>query len=157
MSIRRTLILALAVALLAAAPARAATGSQYLASRLTTSGGFAEAGSSTPSVSLTEWAVMGIAAAGGHPATMHRTGGHTPLYFLAVRAKTWSTAYELERGILAAVAMGRSPYSFGGRNLVAALRTKVGPTGRIGSAANSTYWGVLAFRAAGAMLPNRAL
>ncbi|MGZ4430924.1 MAG: hypothetical protein ACXVYV_04680 [Gaiellales bacterium] len=157
MSIRRTLILALSLTALAPAPAHAASASQYLASRLTLSGGFAEAGSSTPSVSLTEWAVMGITAAGGHPATMHRAHGRTPLYFLAVRARSWSTAYDLERGILAAAAMGRSPYNFGGRNLVAALRTTVAPNGRIGPAANSTYWGVLALRAAGAMLPNRSL
>src|SRR5207302_4867606 len=39
------------------------------------------------------------------------------------------------------------------RNLVRALRSTVYPSGRIGSYSNSTYWGVLAFRAAGAILP----
>jgi hypothetical protein len=142
----------LVITLLAAAPssARAASGADYLASRLTLSGGIAEAGTSTPSVSLTEWGVMGLTAAGRRPWLMHRTGGHTPLYFLAARARYWTSAYELARGILAAEAMGRSPYLFGGRNLVAALRRGIDPaTGRIGRYANSTYWSVLALRAAG--------
>ena len=62
---------------------------------------------------------MGLKAAGKYPATWHNRGGRTPLYFLARRARGWDDAYQLERGILAAVAMGRIPYSFGGRNLVA--------------------------------------
>jgi hypothetical protein len=50
--------------------------------------------------------------------------------------------------------MGKSPAAFGGRNLVAALRTKiVTSTGRIGPQLNSTYWGVLALKAAGSTVP----
>ncbi|HVI19622.1 MAG TPA: prenyltransferase/squalene oxidase repeat-containing protein [Gaiellales bacterium] len=158
---RRTPALALLVlAVLAALPgtARAASGGDYLASRLTLSGGIAEAGTSTPSVSLTEWSVMGLTAAGRRPWLMHRTGGHTPLYFLAVRAKSWSSTFELARGILAAEAMGRNPYLFGGRNLVAALRRGIHPaTGQIGSYANSTYWSVLALKAAGSPIPVRTI
>ena len=47
--------------------------------------------------------------------------------------------------------------SFAGRNLVAALRAKIGVRGGIGPAANSTYWGVLALRAAGASVPAATL
>jgi hypothetical protein len=154
--IRTLTLLTLLLGLTAALPstAHATSGADYLASRLTLSGGFAEAGTSSPSVSLTEWSVMGLTAAGRHPATMHRTGGHTPAAFLAAHVGQWDTALELERGILAVVAMGRSPASFGGRNLVAALRSRiVSGSGRIGSQLNSTYWGVLALKAAASPVP----
>ena len=55
--------------------------------------------------------------------------------------------------MLAAVAMGKNPRTFGGIDLVRRLRAKVASNGRIGSFLSSTYWGVLAFRAAGARLP----
>jgi hypothetical protein len=155
--IRRALILALTLTSLTAALAQAAGGADYLASRQTLSGGFAEPGGSA-SVSLTEWSVMGLQAAGRSPATMRRSGGKTPVAFLAAHAKSWHDSYSLERGILAAVALGANPTRFAGRNLVTALRTQVNSTtGRIGSFSNSTYWGVLALRAAGATLPTRSL
>ena len=53
--------------------------------------------------------------------------------------------------------MGRTPYAFGGRNLVAALRTKIASSGRIGLYQNSTYWGVLALRAADSPVPLQSL
>jgi hypothetical protein len=79
---------------------------------------------------------------------VHRSGGRTAIAFLASRSGGWSDAYSLERGILAVVAARFNPRAFAGRNLVAALRGKVGSHGGIGPAANSTYWGVLALRAA---------
>lgn len=157
--IRRTLIPVLLAALVIAATAgsaSAAGGGDYLASRQTASGGFAEPGGSA-AVSLTEWAVMGLRAAGRHPATMHRHGGKTAAHYLAGKARGWSDAYSLERGILAAAAMGKNPSSFGGRNLVSALRSKIGKGGRIGGFTNSTYWGVLALRAARSPVPSKSL
>jgi hypothetical protein len=155
--IRRTLILTLTLTALTATLAQAAGGSAYLASRQTLSGGFAEPGGSA-SVSLTECSVLGLGGAGRSPATMRRPGGKTPVAFLAAHANAWHDSYSLERGILAAVALGANPTRFAGRNLVTALRSKVNTTtGRIGSYSNSTYWGVLAFRAAGATLPSRSL
>jgi len=143
---------------LAAAPAALATdGTQYLLGRQTASGGFAESGSSTPGPTLTEWAVMGLRAAGVNAGSVHRSGGRTAAAYLAERASGWSDAYELERGILAVVAMGGNPSSFAGRNLVSALRGKIGARGAIGPAANSTYWGVLALRAAGSAIPERTV
>jgi len=155
--IRRALALALTTLLAVAPAAQAASGADYLVTRLTTSGGFAEAGSSSPSVGLTEWAVTGLAAAGRTPALMHRAGGRTPVGYLAANVKTFTDAPTIEKAILALVAMGRTPYSFAGRNLVAMLRTKVNAsTGRIGAYSNSTYWGVLALRAAGTTAPAKA-
>jgi Prenyltransferase and squalene oxidase repeat len=146
----------LALVLTAAPAAAAASGTHYLLAHQTASGGFAESGSS-PGPTLTEWAVMGLRAAGVSSGKVHRSGGRTAAAFLAARAGSWTDAYQLERGILAAVAMGRNPASFGGRNLVAALRGKIGRKGGIGPAANSTYWGVLALRAARSPIPARTV
>jgi hypothetical protein len=154
--IRRTLILSLLLAALCAGTAHATGGSAYLASRQQLSGGFAEP-AGPASVSLTEWAVMGLAAAGRDVADMHRSGGHRPGRFLADHAGGWSSSFSLERGILAVVALGNDPSNFAGRNLVHALRSKIGTSGRIGKYANSTYWGVLALRAAGSPVPSRSI
>lgn len=152
-----TFVLVLAVLLATAATAAAATSVDYLRSRQTASGGFAEAGSSTPSIVLTEWTMMGLRAAGVAPGGVHRSGGKTAAAFLASRAGRWSDAYALERGILAVVAARGNPKAFAGRNLVAALRGKIGSHGGIGPAANSTYWGVLALRAARSPVPARTV
>jgi hypothetical protein len=159
MMTRTILVLALAllVATATAEAADAATATHYLRSRQTASGGFAESGSGTPSATLTEWTMMGLRAAGIAPGGVHRSGGRTAIAYLASRAGSWSNAYDLEKGILAIVAARRNPAAFAGRNLVAALRGKIGSHGGIGSAANSTYWGVLALRAAGSPVPARTL
>ena len=154
--IRRALLLALVLATVTAPAAHAIGGVGYLASRQSLSGGFSDRGS-PPSVSLTEWAVMGLRAAGQSPAGMHRAGGRTAASFLARKAPRWRSAYALERGVLAVVAMGRNPSSFGGRNLVRALRSQITRSGRIGPFANSTYWGVLALRAARSAIPSRSI
>jgi len=152
----RILILAALVSLALPAAARATSGADYLAGRQTTSGGVSEPHGSA-SVSLTEWAVMGLRAAGRHPARMHRPGGHGPAAFLSSRAAGWHTSFALERGILAAVAMGKDPHHFGGRDLVRGLRKQIHDNGRIGKYANSTYWGVLALKAAGSRIPTRSM
>jgi len=154
--IRKALALTLAATLLAAPQAQAANGAKYLASRLTKSGGFAEPGGSA-SVSLTQWTVMALRAADRDPSRMKRAGGKTPTAFLAKRAKTWDDAYALERGILAVVALGKNPRSFGGVDLVKRLRAKIASNGRIGKYANSTYWGVLALKAARSSIPVKSL
>ena len=88
---------------------------------------------------------------------MHRAGGRTPVGYLAANVKSFTDAPTIEKAILALVAMGRSPYSFAGHNLVTMLRSKVdSANGRIGAYSNSTYWGVLAFRAANTTAPTKA-
>jgi hypothetical protein len=157
--IRHTLITILLAGLLLASlagPATAASGGDYLASRQWRSGGFSEPGG-RPAVPLTEWAVMGLAAAGRHPATMHRRGGHTAGHYLALKAHGWKDAFTLERGILAAAALNRNPANFGGRNLVRALRSKIRRNGRIGGFLSSTYWGVMALKVAGSQVPRRSV
>ena len=151
------LVITLAALLAAAPAAQAADGIQYLLSRQTASGGFAEAGTGTPSPTLTEWTVMGLRAGGVAAGSVHRSGGRTATAYLVSRAASWGNAYELARGILAVVATRHNPASFAGRNLVTALRAKIGSNGGIGPAANSTYWGVLALRAAGSAIPERSV
>ena len=120
--IRTTVIAATAVARIAA-PAYAGTGASYLLSHQRPSGGIAEAGTRKANVSLTEWAAMGLRAAGRSPGSARRPGGRTMTTYLAHHAGSWRNAFALERGILAVVAIGRNPRNFAGRNLVTALRT----------------------------------
>jgi hypothetical protein len=154
--IRRTIALTLLLALAFAATAQAVGGAGYLASRQTRSGGFSEPHGQA-SVSLTEWAVMGLRAAGRHPARMRRSGGHGPVAFLHDHAAGWKTAFSLERGILAVLVLDRNPRSFAGRNLVDVLRGQIHDSGRIGKYASSTYWGVLALKAAQSRIPKRSI
>ena len=55
------------------------------------------------------------------------------------------------------MAIGKNPRNFADRNLVAALRNRIGGDGVIGGSPNSTYWGVLALRAAGVPAPGSSL
>lgn len=144
----------MALALAGAATAHAANGSSFVESRLTASGGFAEVGSSSASVTDTAWAVMGLRAGGVNPATLHRSGGHTPVYYLGSLAHTWTNVFDLERGVLAAVALGYNPRTFGGSTMWSRFRAQIHPGGAIGVALNSTYWGALALEAAGSPVPS---
>jgi hypothetical protein len=100
---------------------------------------------------------MGLRAAGRSPGRARRPGGRTMTTYLSHHAGSWRNAFAIERGILAVVAVGRNPRNFGGRNLVTALRNKIGGGGVIGGTQNSTYWGVIALRAAGVPAPRRSL
>ena len=153
----RPTVIAIAVALALAPAAYAGTGAGYLLKHQRPSGGIAEAGSRKANVSLTEWAAMGLRAAGRSPGHARRPGGRTMTTYLAHHASSWRNAFGLERGILAVVAVGRRPRSFAGRNLVRALRARIGASGVIGATQNSTYWGVIALRAAGVPAPRRSL
>jgi hypothetical protein len=151
-------ILVTALATLAFAPAaQAGTGASYLLSHQRPSGGIAEAGTRKANVSLTEWAAMGLRAAGRSPGRARRPGGRTMTTYLAHHASAWRNAFALERGILAVVAIGKNPRNFADRNLVTALRRRIDADGVIGGTQNSTYWGVLALRAAGVPAPSGSM
>jgi hypothetical protein len=153
----RSILIATTVALALAPAAQAGTGAGYLLKHQRPSGGIAEAGTRKASVSLTEWAAMGLRAAGRSPGKARRPGGHTMTTYLAHHSSSWRNAFAIERGILAVVAIGKNPQSFAGRNLVKALRHRIGGNGSIGATQNSTYWGVIALRAAGNPAPRRSL
>jgi energy-coupling factor transport system substrate-specific component len=153
----RTILVATTAALALAPAAQAGTGAGYLLKHQRPSGGIAEAGTRKASVSLTEWAAMGLRAAGRSPGRARRPGGRTMTTYLAHHASSWRNAFALERGLLAVVAIGKNPRHFADRDLVRALRARVGADGVIGATQNSTYWGVIALRAAGVPAPRRSL
>ncbi len=153
----RPILIATATALALVPAAYAGTGASYLLDHQRPSGGIAEAGTRKANVSLTEWAAMGLRAAGRSPGRARRPGGRTMTTYLAHHAGSWRNAFAIERGILAVVALGRNPRNFADRNLVTALRGKIGGDGVIGGTQNSTYWGVMALRAAGVPAPRSSL
>ena len=153
----RIAVIAATATLAVAAPAYAGTGASYLMSHQRPSGGIAEAGTRKANVSLTEWAAMGLRAAGRSPGSARRPGGRTMTTYLAHHAGSWRNAFAIERGILAVVAIGKNPRNFAGRNLVTALRNRIDGDGVIGATQNSTYWGVIALRAAGVPAPQGSL
>jgi energy-coupling factor transport system substrate-specific component len=154
---KRSILIAVTATLALAPAAEAAAGAGYLLKHQRRSGGIAEAGTRKASVSLTEWAAMGLRAAGRSPGRARRPGGRTLTTYLAHHSSGWRNAFALERGILAVVAIGKNPRNFADRNLVTALRRRIDADGVIGGTQNSTYWGVLALRAAGVPAPSGSM
>jgi Squalene-hopene cyclase C-terminal domain/Prenyltransferase and squalene oxidase repeat len=145
------LALALASSLGAAGDARAASLSgqvSYLVSAQNADGGFGAAAAQRSSELYTSWTAMGLAAAGRNPASVRR-GGHSLLDALRGEAATLSGVGDAERTILAARACGASPYSFGGRDLVAEVLSARLSDGSFGRLVNVSSFAILALRAAG--------
>ena len=114
---------------------------RYVASRQAADGGFAEPGGQ-PTPGLTAWAVIGLRAAG----TPARELENARAYLARNSGSTSAT--DLELVLLARAALGERP-----RELIASVRSLVGPDGAIGPSVNSTIWGVLALRAVGEAPP----
>jgi hypothetical protein len=124
---------------LVAATVALATPAGYVQSHQAASGGFAEPGQRA-APGLTAWAVLGLTATGEDTGAAHD--------YLVAHERDLETATDVELGVLAeSVSGGASPA------LVARLRSLVRPTGAIGPALNSTFWGVLALRQAGLAVP----
>ena len=124
---------------LAAVAVALASPAGYVHAHQAASGGFAEPGQrATPG--LTAWAVLGLTASGEDSGAARD--------YLVAHERNLDTATDVELAVLAeTVSGGASPA------LVARLRALVRPTGAIGAALNSTFWGVLAFRQAGIPAP----
>jgi Prenyltransferase and squalene oxidase repeat len=111
----------------------------FVQGRVQPDGSYAEPGG-RPTVGLTATAVLAVRAAGA------QTSAATRAYLTAHESGLSPT--ELELVVLAeAVTGGASPGALG------ALHALVQPSGLIGEALNSTYWGVLALREAGQPVP----
>ena len=119
----------------------------YLKGRQQSDGGFAEPGGGS-SEQLTSWVVCAVAACGQDAATW-RKSGKTPLDYLARRAGNTSKLTDLEKDCLAVSSAGANPRSFGGRDLVAAIKSRMGADGHIGDLVNEHCWGLIALAAAG--------
>lgn len=116
-----------------------ATPAGYVQSHQAASGGFAEPGRrATPG--LTAWAVLGLRASGAETGSARE--------YLLDHEPELETVTDVELGVLAESVTGDASPA-----LLARLRALVRPTGAIGDALNSTYWGVLALRQAGIAPP----
>jgi hypothetical protein len=137
---RRTLLLAFLVGLALASTCAAASpldrGASYLLARQQPGDGFAEPGAAS-SAGLTAWAVLGLKASGSASAELQAASD----YLAQAPAPQ---APDLELSLLAQAALARDV-----SNLADQIERLRRPSGRIGPALNSTYWGVLALRAAG--------
>ncbi len=143
------------VALLGAAPARAAASpAQYLRSAQNTDGGFGGAPGQPSSSLFSGWAALGLAAGGLDPADVAHGG---PSLLSYVESNPGTDVGSIERTMLVAGAAGVPATGFGGRDLVAALRRHIRPDGSIEDQVNLTSFAVLAFKAAGVPSPGRTL
>jgi len=123
----------------------------YLKGRQQSDGGFAEPGKAS-SEQLTSWAVCAIASA-GKDASSWRSSGRSPLDYLAGRVAGTTKLTDLEKDCLAVCSAGLDPRSFGGRNLVEAIKSHIGGDGHIGVLVNEHCWGVIALAAAKEAVP----
>ena len=145
-----------ALALAAAAPARAASPSTYLRGAQNADGGFGAA-PGDPSVQLyAGWSALGLAAFGQSPADV-RHGGASVLDYVAGGVGSIGDVGSLERTILVVGAAGGSARNFAGHDLVGALMRHLRPDGSVASQVNLTAFAVLALRAAGVAPPSNTI
>jgi energy-coupling factor transport system substrate-specific component len=146
------LALTVAVGLVGAGPAVASPTSravEYLEDAQNRDGGFGGGDGQASSQLLTGWAALGLAAAGRNPRDVARRGGETTVAYLRRGSRRMADVGELQRTVLVLGAAGVSPRRFGGRDLLAKLRTAQGTDGSWRSNAAFTAFGLLALRAAG--------
>ena len=136
-------------ALVLVAPASAADravsrAASYLAQAQTSSGGFASAKGGTSANELhSGWAIIGLAAAGRHPADV-RSGSASAAAYIASRASKVSYSGDVSRTILALRAAGRPA-----GELAAKLERGQRESGSTIGLVNQTAFAVMALRAAG--------
>ncbi|MEI6448073.1 MAG: prenyltransferase/squalene oxidase repeat-containing protein [Actinomycetes bacterium] len=137
-------------------PARSASGSPtaWLLSAQNLDGGFGNDRGASSAPMTTAWAALGLAASGRDLNLTSRRDGLTVIERLRMDAHTAGDPGSVQRLVLAAVAGGADPASFGGRNLVAQVERGIGPSGAVrspggGPATNLTAFAVLALAAAG--------
>lgn len=107
----------------------------YLKTQQNADGGFGSGFSPDSAVGSTADAVLAITAVGGDLAAFEQ-GGNTPLTYLAANAASVAAAGDLAKLILAAIAAGKDPRTFGGVDTVARLESMTGASGRIGTEAD---------------------
>lgn len=136
------LAMALVLTLVAALPALAAADMQaaldYLRTQQNPDGGFGSGFSPESTVGSTADAVYAIVAAGTDPASLDQQG-NTPLSYLADHAAAVDNAGDLAKLIMAAVAAGENPRTFGGVDSVVRLEGMADGDGRF-LTANDTFF-----------------
>ncbi len=146
------LLLALAVAATALAPDRAQAGSgdgaAWLRKAQNSDGGFGTGRDASSSPGMTQWAILGLEAAGRNPRDVRRRG-RSPLDYLRANVDEITTTGDLELTIIGLRGAGLSPKRFGGRNLIGELRDREGSKGSYEKQVNLTAYAILARAAAG--------
>ena len=145
------LALVVVAAALAASPATAsaATPAAYLRGAQNADGGFGPAPGARSTQLHSAWAALGLAAAGQNPVYVRRAGGRSVIDYIRTGAAQLNDTGELERTILVLGAAGVSPRNFAGRDLVAALGRRRGPSGAYSGQVTLTAFAIMALRAAG--------
>jgi Prenyltransferase and squalene oxidase repeat len=128
--------------------AGAADASRWLLRSQNRDGGFGVAPGSSSSPAMTGWAMLGLEAAGVNPRDARRRG-RSPVEYLRARVADLSSTGDLERTILALRGAGVPARSFGGRDLVAELRSRRQGGGSYEQQVNLTAFAVLARSAVG--------
>jgi energy-coupling factor transport system substrate-specific component len=136
--------------------AAATTPAGYLLSAQNADGGFGAAPGSASNALYSGWAALGLAAAGANPQDVARDG-HSLVGYIGGGVASGSDPGSVERNILVAGAAGIPATSFGGRNLVAELRTELRRNGSVSDQTNLTSFAVLALRAVGIPPPAATL
>ncbi len=133
---KSTLVVGILLALLIASalPVQAAeqdAALDYLKTQQNADGGFGSGFSPDSTIGSTADALLAIVAADGDPAAFDQ-GGSTPVTYLAANAGSATSAGDLAKLILAAIAVGENPRAFGGADSVAKLEALSGADGRLG-------------------------
>lgn len=104
-------------------------------------------------------AIFALAASGIDPNKVQR-GGVSPVAFLETQAGTYGTKGAATAGktVLAAIAAGKDPRSFGGQNLIEVIGKSLdAATGRYGTQTTDHAYALLALAAAGEAVPSSAV
>lgn len=147
-------LLLVALALGALAPARAdasrvSRAADWLVSVQNRDGGFGASPGDDSGAETTCWVMLGLEAAGRNPLDVSR-GGHSPVDFLRAGVGKLKSPGDLSRTTLALEGAGVDPRKFGGENLVSRLLALRLGDGSFENWPNSTAYGIIALRAAGA-------
>jgi energy-coupling factor transport system substrate-specific component len=130
----------------------AGTPAGYLLSAQNADGGFGASPGSGSSQLYAGWAALGLAASGENPDDVSRAG-HSLIGYIQNGLGSATDPGSVERTILVLHTAGLSPYSFGGHDLVGALRRDIRSNGSVSGQVNLTAFAALALRAAGTSPP----
>jgi energy-coupling factor transport system substrate-specific component len=133
----------------AAAAANVPSAADWLEAAQNQDGGFSSDPGEKSSIAITNWAMLGLEAAGRNPLDV-RSGGSSAVGFLRRSADDINSTGDLARTVLALVGAGVEPRDFAGRNLLSELRGRRRRNGSFEGWPNMTAYSVLALRAGGA-------
>ncbi len=128
----------------------------YLLSAQNTDGGYGASSGAPSSPLYSGWAALGLAAEGHNPRNVSRAGTSLLSYIRATVGSATDPG-SIERTILVARAAGVSASSFGGHDLIGALKADIRGDGSVENQVNLTSFAVLALRADGIAPPARTI